>query len=90
MRTRTTYLSELDAARVENERLGEWLRNAQEQLLQKEKMLNKVIKFIEHQSGSEHIEYLKFRRINKGHAKTWGSEFVITGEDILDSKMRGR
>lgn len=85
---KTTYLSELDAARAESAQVSEWLRTAQEQLLQKDRLLQKAIRYIERQSGSTHVEYLKFQR---SHDSVHGSQFVITDNGrVLDPILRGQ
>lgn len=62
MQTKTTYLSELDAARVENQQLGSWYHDLQEKYLRQERKLAKAVRFIERQSGAMHYEDLYFVR----------------------------
>lgn len=66
MKIKTTYLSELDAARIENEQLSTWYRDLQEGYLWQEKVLRAAIKYIERQSGAVHEGALYFMRDDLG------------------------
>lgn len=73
MKTKTTYLNELDAIRLENEQLSEWLREAQEKIIKQDAVIQRLVKYpqpfirhIEKLSGSRHIALHNFERLD-GH-----------------------
>lgn len=62
MKTKTTYLSELDAARLENEQLSTWYRDLQEKHIMLGSLFNRAIGHIEKLSGATHVGGLIFER----------------------------
>lgn len=62
MKIKTTYLSELDATRIENEQLSRWLATLQEDYTRVIRERDRLALYIERQSGSRRISGVRFKR----------------------------